>query len=124
LEQGAWSNEHGTGERLEPERDLGKHLTFFSLVYFVYLFVCGATLQRNSTTYAALCSAAPQATLALVKLRAMQHNEEGNVALQRLFCCATAQQSERSRRQRCCRRLLLLLFCAVQEVTIKKATAA
>jgi hypothetical protein len=49
----------------EPERDPSKHLTFFSLVYFVYLFV------------ELLCSAAPQDMLCF----ATQYSEEGNVAL-------------------------------------------
>jgi hypothetical protein len=54
LEQRAWSrgaSGAGAGPMWEPERDLGKHLTFFSLVYFVCLFV------------ELLCSAAPQHTL-------------------------------------------------------------
>ncbi len=49
--RGAWSNELGARERMEPERDPSKHLTFCSLVYFVCLFV------------ELLCSAAPQDTL-------------------------------------------------------------
>jgi len=54
LEQRAWSRGAGgagAGPMWEPKRDLGKHLTFFSLVYFVCLFV------------ELLCSAAPQHTL-------------------------------------------------------------
>jgi hypothetical protein len=54
LEQRAWSRGAigaGTRPTREPEQDPGKHLTFFSLVYFVCLFV------------ELLCSAAPQDTL-------------------------------------------------------------
>jgi len=54
---GAWSSKLGARERLEPEWDPGKHLTFFSFVYFVCLFV------------ELLCSATPQAMFALVELR-------------------------------------------------------
>ncbi len=90
LGAGAWSSELGAGERLEPERDPGKHLTFFFLVYFVCLFV------------ELLCTTAPQDTLRF----AAQHSEEGNVALQLFFCCAPVQRSERRRQQRCCHRLL------------------
>ncbi len=45
MEQRAWSRGAARAEA-GPTRDPGKHLTIFSLVYFVCLFVCGATLHK------------------------------------------------------------------------------
>ncbi len=122
--RGAWSSELGARERLEPERDPGKHLTFFSLVYFVCLFVelhCirYAVLQRNSTrsiySYGAAlqCSIAKKATLrynacfAALQRSGTKEGDDNNAATAFFFLLWSCAAQLHEEGDGSCRRLLL-----------------
>ncbi len=96
----------------DPEQDLGKHLTFFSLVNFV----CGAALQCSSTRYAALqcsfcfanlfcfvlhwfCFVLPLVVFPLVLLRCGAV-EEGDGSCRRLLLLVELRCSATPRRRR------------------------
>jgi len=132
----AWSR-GAVGAGARPTRDPSKHLTFFSLVYFVCLFVelCCiryTTLQRIIAKKATLrCSAAQRkkgmavtfffffvlqekkkkkattTTVAFFLLWSCAAMQQKKVTL--LWSYATAQRSEEG--DGSCRHLLLLLFC-------------